>query len=952
MTERTGMPMSHGATSRPTETLASPAVVPLTYRLNAPLTSPGANRSLSVPSSACKPRKRRHPLIYLANVLQQLIDLVAPPPFFLRPPVDSFTTDAPQFTFPTSWDLSSTTSTPSPGLSNPSPTDPKQPSSYSVKKSRQGLCGSIDYNAGPGSSREGGADDESAQLGTFYSNPKDYPAYQELKRMIDESHNEHDRWKACETFHQKYKKLKEPVVELEDEIEKQRRKLEDKELILDEKESSLDALVLLGTSFMLSKCDHFGKIQRSYDSKHKRQRNSNYAKESDVRATTEDWSDFLDDYGKASREQKQREAALQNIGAKWGDDKIEYYGWATNTWTVCRKVKVAATAVPDWIEARIKLNRLRNYRDRRSGNPIADGKRSISWKDLEYLSKWKGTGSFEMPHRNKNGGDDRILPYKLLATSEFNSERLGFDKFGVLIVKETTSDVEQMTTFVASPWGMAESPGADRGFEKQIEDHEPLLHDEDWDPKIDSQDKPHATIPTRVSARLATRQPISYSNQMRPIEKPSYHGARKRPDTEKHVGGDETDSLALAGDWNSPQTNGRLVDAFTQTDPMLLESLVLVDARASKESLQGTRFPKIGGTVPVTSQATQSGPNTWVVRPVRFRADLEYNDEFKKRTLDELMEVGEDESWGAESSRSCRDYLLRSSCPTIDQRNGLVDAHFSTIEEAKQLVEKTTPKVPIFTRCRNAGSWKAHLRPIVDYLTQAEGAQMTKLDVQKYCLPTNEPSYVPVTQLDLICHFVRDDQGCDGLDLWNALDLKNYVRHQHVPEFLTNSNCGLLGDLRQHAKKTRGAKRVDKLLGKDPQHFALIADGGMNTYPHSDSHGYSTFLTVQEGELIFGWLSGPDDDTWDQWAQNPRYCKYGEWRYVVMKPGDSVYLPSGMPHYVVRKKGSQTFILGGHVLQWSNLQGWASLLRKQMANPVATNEHMALETVKTTSKGN
>lgn len=65
-----------------------------------------------------------------------------------------------------------------------------------------------------------------------------------------------------------------------------------------------------------------------------------------------------------------------------------------------------------------------------------------------------------------------------------------------------------------------------------------------------------------------------------------------------------------------------------------------------------------------------------------------------------------------------------------------------------------------------------------------------------------------------------------------------------------------------------------------------------------------------------------------------------------MKPGDSVYLPSGTPHYVVRRKGTQTFILGGHVLQWSNLHGWASLLRRQIDNPTTTNEHMASETVR------
>lgn len=62
-----------------------------------------------------------------------------------------------------------------------------------------------------------------------------------------------------------------------------------------------------------------------------------------------------------------------------------------------------------------------------------------------------------------------------------------------------------------------------------------------------------------------------------------------------------------------------------------------------------------------------------------------------------------------------------------------------------------------------------------------------------------------------------------------------------------------------------------------------------------------------------------------------------------MKAGDSVYFSSGTPHYVIRRKGTQTFILGGHVLQWSNMDAWASFRRRQMDNPATTNEHMNLE---------
>ncbi|WAO86060.1 JmjC domain-containing protein [Fusarium falciforme] len=659
--------------------------------------------------------------------------------------------------------------------SNPSSTDPELPFSRSIKRPSHEPNVSTDYNSEVQDHPEVVTDGEretNARLTSRYVDPEDHPAYKELQTRIHQSRNDQDRWKACVIFHERYKILKELLGKLGEEIEEKRRQLEEAEASRGDKESNLDALVLLGTSFMRLECERFGQVLRSYnEARHKRPRSSDYSEQRDLQASGQEWSDFFDNHTKASRDLQKCEKALDCIGKTWGDDKIRYYGWATKTWATCRVLQRAAKAVPTWEEAGIKLNRLRNYRD-------------------------------------------RVCP-----------------------------------------------------FEEAC---------------------------------------ISLGN---------------------HMVGDEEYGLALPADGNRRQRRkSSMADATTQTDPMLGEEFNLAKARDLSSSSQGAELS-------------------------RYCNNFQDSEEFKRRALEELNEVGDKSCWGAESSSSCSHYLSRSCCPAVEPSNGQLDAYFSTLDEAKGLVDRMTPAVPIFTRRSNASGWKPNLRPIVDYLTRMKTVRTKKRYVQKYSLEMAGESFTKVTQWEVMSHFLRED-GADGLDLWNALELENHLEQRHVPEFLTNSNCNLLVEMRKRAgekrvvKKGRKAKKVEDPPEKDPLHFALIADGGMNTYPHTDSHGYSTFLTVQEGELIFGWLSGPDDDTWNEWARNPRYFGGGRWCFVVMKPGDSVYLPSGTPHYVVRRKGTQTFILGGHVLQWSNLHGWASLLRRQIDNPTTTNEHMASETVR------
>jgi hypothetical protein len=53
-----------------------------------------------------------------------------------------------------------------------------------------------------------------------------------------------------------------------------------------------------------------------------------------------------------------------------------------------------------------------------------------------------------------------------------------------------------------------------------------------------------------------------------------------------------------------------------------------------------------------------------------------------------------------------------------------------------------------------------------------------------------------------------------------------------------------------------------------------------------------------------------------------------QWRYWILKPGQTIYFPSGTIHGVFRIQREQTLALGGHILQWSNISQWLEVISK------------------------
>ena len=129
---------------------------------------------------------------------------------------------------------------------------------------------------------------------------------------------------------------------------------------------------------------------------------------------------------------------------------------------------------------------------------------------------------------------------------------------------------------------------------------------------------------------------------------------------------------------------------------------------------------------------------------------------------------------------------------------------------------------------------------------------------------------------------------------------------------------------------------------RDVEHWALLAQAGALTLRHQDSKGLSTWLTVQEGKLGLGWMSRPTQEELDAWMVDPVNYAGGRIREIVLVPGQTVFLPSGLIHFVFRLagKGRQTLALGGHILRWSCLDIWIKTILDQLRHPNITNEEI------------
>ncbi|KAI1957991.1 hypothetical protein LOZ58_005466 [Ophidiomyces ophidiicola] len=239
-----------------------------------------------------------------------------------------------------------------------------------------------------------------------------------------------------------------------------------------------------------------------------------------------------------------------------------------------------------------------------------------------------------------------------------------------------------------------------------------------------------------------------------------------------------------------------------------------------------------------------------------------------------------------------------------------IDVHFWSGSRASVEVESGNVSILIVVESQQLFQWSSLDRPISQLFHRMRGFHR-EVSVQIPSRDGEHESFESRTLREVRERFLKSEETEDP---WNVLDLHNPLPST-LPAFLMGANCQLLSQVRDLALMGNSAERPIAAIKtwnewKNVLEWILLCEGGHNTAPHMDSHGFSTWLTVQEGHVGFGWMSRPTKQELDEWISDPQ-------------------------DYT-----GQTLMFGGHILQWSSIEPWMEVIIAQTKNPDITNEDM------------
>lgn len=367
---------------------------------------------------------------------------------------------------------------------------------------------------------------------------------------------------------------------------------------------------------------------------------------------------------------------------------------------------------------------------------------------------------------------------------------------------------------------------------------------------------------------------------------------------------------------------------------------------------RATSLPDI--TEPVSKRARVDAPPPFLATAMarqdvardRPMHDRMADDTYRRQVLAELREksnqhMSSQDSHGKGTDELIYKLLEKVEQPNTDSSKGVVEALFCTGDEAASLAESGSPHdAPIITEGQQQFRWSKGDRPIAQLLRRM-GFLDKSISVQIPSRSSAKRSYEVRKLGEVRKRFLTQDSTDDP---WNILDLQSPLPHS-MPNFLTGENCQLLLQVRNAVLMEDSAERVVASTQewnewKNVLDWVLLSEGGHNTAPHMDSHGFATWITAQEESIGFGWMACPTEEERNLWTADPRHYTGGCWRYIILKPGQSVFFMSGTIHFVFRVRQHQTLALGGHVLQWTDIRRWMQVILAQITNPAITNEDM------------
>ncbi|KAK7994229.1 hypothetical protein PG991_015817 [Apiospora marii] len=335
----------------------------------------------------------------------------------------------------------------------------------------------------------------------------------------------------------------------------------------------------------------------------------------------------------------------------------------------------------------------------------------------------------------------------------------------------------------------------------------------------------------------------------------------------------------------------------------------------------------------------------------RPACDWQLDETYRAQAIAEIHQDSQKDSSsrGSQTARCLLPILQNCKHPTTNDKpatndkDAMPELYLLDGHQAKTLLDKITPDIPIITERQQPFQWDDPARPIPEFFDRMED-HGRMVSVQIPSLQADESSCEPRSIRQVYERFLSPEKSDDP---WNVLDCSCPVPST-LPDFLTGRNCQLLAQIRRAVLDKNGtsagrtvATREKWAEWRDIERWALLSEGGHCTAAHMDSHGLATWITIQEGHFGFAWMSRPTAKQRQDWMDDTEYYDQEQkWRYWVLKPGQTVFFPSGTIHSVFRIRQTQTLGLGGHILQWSGLEQWIDVVRKQAEAPNSTNEDM------------
>lgn len=675
-----------------------------------------------------------------------------------------------------------------------------------------------------------------------------------------------------------------------------------------------------------------------------------------------------------------RIADQDKLAMRWGWDKVRHYGWAASPdkkfW---HYFSLAAKRILDWDELVTKANRilLRRYQltPTAARHNIARSPSPLECEDFTLLSGW----SFKGPYFTKHDLEGIILPFKKVSDEEL-PRGFGFDKHGFLVREEYAYDDDDGSSIsddsLFTPTS-DEQAGcvADSIIVAMPEGQSAQLR---LTPSPTTSDEAEAVVANYSAEKAA--EPINAALPVRRYSPPRVlqsqrtfndnTGGRNVPDwilmpppprpcvCPPGMLQDILDILDDPGLW---RTRHGLVEDFDEDHPdrfCAAHATKLRNMRKTRASgafktaaqRQGDEAADTSTARRRSDEAANANPTrgwsdeahsidkeaphpkrprfgepdlsargpTEAPLPGRRQGDQVRDDAYRGQVLRELeAKIMQQKlipgTQGAQTDKIVYKILLRSEPPTTGGDSEPIEARFLTGDEARSAVESGSLDIPIFTRGQQEFQWGKSDRPIAKLFRRmaSHGFVHVQMPSRSTALDTAAVLSLSDVQERFLEARYRDDP-------WAVLDLPSPLPNRLLPTFLWGDNCQLLQDVRDAGSTVSVTEPPSPTWHEwvDLRERFLLMEGGYNIAPRMEIHGFSTWITVQEGELGFGWMTHPTpEERWAFIADNLGAA--GCWRYVVLRPGDTVFIPPGTAHFVFRTRYKQTLVVTGPIMQWS-----------------------------------